>query len=185
MASILSVEQIQGLAAGSTPNTITIPAGQKIVGTDASSIVAPGHVVKSQLWSTPVGTQYTTTSSNWTTFWSPEYTPTKIGNKLIVQTMMNWWADVDNDGQGSVHGALRCQLAVSGQSTIGIFTGADNKVNQGGQGRSQTIGIFFEHTVVSLNSHQFNWGHYRSAGSRTLVAGGAKGNNMMVMEIAQ
>ena len=185
MASILSVEQIQGLAAGSTPNTITIPAGQKIVGTDASSIVAPGHVVKSQLWSTPVGTQYGTTSSNWTTFWSPEYTPTKIGNKLIVQTMMNWWADVDNDSQGSVHGALRCQLAVSGQSTIGIFTGADNKVNQGGQGRSQTVGIFFEHTVVSLNSHQFNWGHYRSAGSRTLVAGGAKGNNMMVMEIAQ
>ena len=46
MASILSVEQLQGLAAGSTPNTVTIPTGQKIVGADAASIVAPGHVVQ-------------------------------------------------------------------------------------------------------------------------------------------
>ena len=30
MASILSVEQLQGLAAGSNPNTITIPAGQTL-----------------------------------------------------------------------------------------------------------------------------------------------------------
>ena len=46
MASILSVEQLQGLAAGSTPNTITIPTGQKIIGTDNASIVAPGHIVQ-------------------------------------------------------------------------------------------------------------------------------------------
>ena len=182
MTSIIKADNISTVSGS---GNITIPTGVKVVGTDSGSIVAPGHVVKSQLWSTPVATQYGTTSSNWTTFWSPDYTPTKIGNKLIVQTMMNWWADVDNDTQGAVHGALRCQLAVSGQSTIDIFMGSDNKVNQGGQGRSQTVGIFFEHTVVSLNSHQFNWGHYRSAGSRTLVAGGAKGNNMMVMEIAQ
>ena len=41
MASIVSVEQIKGLSAGSTPNTITIPAGQKVVGTDSGSIIAP------------------------------------------------------------------------------------------------------------------------------------------------
>ena len=46
MASILSVEQLQGLAAGSTPNTITLPTGQKIVGTDSGSIVAPGQTVQ-------------------------------------------------------------------------------------------------------------------------------------------
>ena len=40
MASIVSVEQIKGLAAGSTPNTISIPAGQKLVATDAASIYA-------------------------------------------------------------------------------------------------------------------------------------------------
>jgi hypothetical protein len=38
MASILSVEQLQGLAAGSTPNTITIPSGQ--------TLHAPGHVIQ-------------------------------------------------------------------------------------------------------------------------------------------
>ena len=46
MASILSVEQLQGLAAGSTPNTITIPTGQKIVASDVGSVVAPGTVVQ-------------------------------------------------------------------------------------------------------------------------------------------
>ena len=46
MASILSVEQLQGLAAGSTPNTINIPTGQKIVATDSGSIVAPGQIVQ-------------------------------------------------------------------------------------------------------------------------------------------
>ena len=38
MASILSVEQLQGLNSGSTPNTITIPSGQKLH--------APGHVIQ-------------------------------------------------------------------------------------------------------------------------------------------
>ena len=151
----------------------------------ATADLPAGSIVKTQVFSTPVGTQYGTTSSSWAGFWSPEYTPVAVGNKIIVSTMMNWWADVDNDGQGSVHGALRCQLAVAGQSTINAFTGQDNKVNQGGQSRSQTVGIIFEHTIASTNLIQFNWQHYRSVGSRTLVAGGAKGNQMMVVEIAQ
>lgn len=46
MASIVSVEQLKGLASGSTPNTITIPSGQKVIGTDAASIIAPGNVVQ-------------------------------------------------------------------------------------------------------------------------------------------
>ena len=46
MASILSVEQLQGLAAGSTPNTITIPAGQKIVASDVGAIKAPGAILQ-------------------------------------------------------------------------------------------------------------------------------------------
>ncbi len=48
MASIVSVEQIKGLAAGSTPNTITVPTGQKVVGTDAGSIVTPGLSIQTQ-----------------------------------------------------------------------------------------------------------------------------------------
>ena len=38
MASIVSVEQLKGLASGSTPNTISIPAGQ--------TLHAPGHVIQ-------------------------------------------------------------------------------------------------------------------------------------------
>ena len=38
MASIVSVEQLKGLASGSTPNTITIPTGQ--------TLHAPGHVLQ-------------------------------------------------------------------------------------------------------------------------------------------
>jgi len=46
MASIVSVEQLKGLASGSTPNTISIPAGQKIVGADTASVYAPGMMVQ-------------------------------------------------------------------------------------------------------------------------------------------
>lgn len=46
MASIVSVEQIQGLAAGSTPNTVTIPTGQKIVASDVGAIKAPGAILQ-------------------------------------------------------------------------------------------------------------------------------------------
>lgn len=46
MASILSVEQLQGLAAGSTPNTVTIPTGQKIVASDVGAIKAPGAILQ-------------------------------------------------------------------------------------------------------------------------------------------
>ena len=46
MASIVSVEQIKGLAGGSTPNTISIPAGQKIVASDVGAIKAPGAILQ-------------------------------------------------------------------------------------------------------------------------------------------
>ena len=46
MASIVSVEQIKGLAAGSTPNTVTIPTGQKIVASDVGAIKAPGAILQ-------------------------------------------------------------------------------------------------------------------------------------------
>ena len=46
MASIVSVEQIKGLAAGSTPNTITVPTGQKIIASDVGAIKAPGAILE-------------------------------------------------------------------------------------------------------------------------------------------
>ena len=63
MASIVSVEQIKGLAAGSTPNTITVPTGQKIVGTDAGSIVAPGQILQRVITKGVATTHESTTST--------------------------------------------------------------------------------------------------------------------------
>jgi len=75
MASILSVEQLQGLAAGSTPNTITIPAGQ--------TLHAPGHVV--QVVQSVKTNQSSSTSSSWSdTGLSASITPTSSSSKILV-----------------------------------------------------------------------------------------------------
>ena len=82
MASILSVEQLQGLAAGSTPNTITVPTGQKIIGTDAGSVNAPGSV--EQVVQTHFNTKSSTTSTSWATLYSASITPTSSSNKVLA-----------------------------------------------------------------------------------------------------
>ena len=85
MASILSVEQLQGLAAGSTPNTITIPSGQKIVGTDATSIYAPGTVVNIENAVTMGSGGNTTTATSFTdTGVSLTITPKLTNSKFMV-----------------------------------------------------------------------------------------------------
>ena len=84
MASILSVEQLQGLAAGSTPNTITVPTGQKIVGTDVGSLVAPGQVVQfvqAETSNFPPRPQITSTSyvdSGYSLSITPKFSTSKI-----------------------------------------------------------------------------------------------------------
>ena len=84
MASILSVEQLQGLAAGSTPNTITIPTGQKIIGTDNASIVAPGQVI--QVVHSSINTVETTTSDSFVdTALHVDITPTSSSNKILIR----------------------------------------------------------------------------------------------------
>ena len=55
MASIVSVEQIKGLAAGSTPNKISIPAGQ--------TLYAPGHSIQVINSNTNTEFQFTTAGS--------------------------------------------------------------------------------------------------------------------------
>lgn len=46
MASILSVEELRGIASSSTPNQINIPSGHKIRSAEAGSIIAPGMIVQ-------------------------------------------------------------------------------------------------------------------------------------------
>tara|TARA_B100000212_G_scaffold288017_1_gene228968 strand:- start:889 stop:1407 length:519 start_codon:yes stop_codon:yes gene_type:complete len=56
MASIVSVEQIKGLAGGSTPNTITIPSGQ--------TLTAPGHIIQTVSYNINQGTTTFTNSTS-------------------------------------------------------------------------------------------------------------------------
>ena len=46
MASELQVTTIRGVPTGANANEIVIPTGQKIIATDAGSIVAPGSVIQ-------------------------------------------------------------------------------------------------------------------------------------------
>ena len=84
MASILSVEQLQGLAAGSTPNTVTIPTGQKIVGTDQASFVAPKQMIQYE-HRFANNTGFSTTSSSMVdvTNFYVDITP-KYANSLLI-----------------------------------------------------------------------------------------------------
>ena len=79
MASIVSVEQIKGLAGGSTPNTISIPTGQ--------TLYAPGHVVQvvhkdpAVDWS---GARWSSSSTSFSKgFMELTITP-KLANSLII-----------------------------------------------------------------------------------------------------
>lgn len=88
MASIVSVEQIKGLASGSTPNTVTIPTGQKIVGTDEGSIVSPGSVV--QVKHATYGTLTSTTAASYVNLCNIQITPKSAGSSFFLYANFAW-----------------------------------------------------------------------------------------------
>ena len=82
--STIFVDNIKGR--GETGNKITVPTGQKIVGTDTGSIVAPGHVlqVKQAVIS---NTQSSTTGNTWLALsgFNVSITPTSSSSKFLLQ----------------------------------------------------------------------------------------------------
>ena len=86
MASILSVEQLQGLNSGSTPNVITIPAGQ--------TLHAPGHVLQ-VLQTVDSGTTSYSTTETWTDAGSlsvtitPKFATSKIMVEYFIHNSTN------------------------------------------------------------------------------------------------
>ena len=81
MASIVSVEQLKGLASGSTPNTISIPAGQ--------TLHAPGHVI--QVQSVAKTNSFLTSSTSITdvTGLAVTITPKFASSKILVRGFIN------------------------------------------------------------------------------------------------
>ena len=101
MASIVSVEQIQGLAAGSTPNTVTIPTGQKIVAADMGSIVAPGMAVQ-QLTTNDMTQLSINTTSLTATNLSLSFTPKFSNSRVVIEGHLGLHADgTANQGIGA------------------------------------------------------------------------------------
>lgn len=159
MASILSVEQLKGLASGSTPNTISIPAGQKIIGTDAKSIIAPGQVV--QMKRVAVNTVTTTTSNTFSNHMSAQFdnTPT-VGNLVIVSVSVtayrspdaNWGSHcavyIGSEGMSSGD----TNFVPAGRATSG-YAGGDNYGSQG------VVGNNIGHAITSTGHKTITASH--------------------------
>ena len=204
MASILSVEQLQGLAAGSTPNTVTIPTGQKIVATDAKSIIVPGQVV--QMKRAVTNNVTSVTSNTFVNHMSAQFnnTPT-VGNLVIASVSVtayrnpaaNWgshcaiWIGSEGMSSGDTN------IVPAGRSG---YAGQDNYGSQGVVGDYLGTGITstghktitsshvsggnptFYFKVNELGGQTSYWG---SAGAYTSQAYATDLTSMILWEIAQ
>jgi len=90
MASIVSVEQLKGLASGSTPNTISIPAGQ--------TLHAPGHVIQTQ-HATMSSQIIVTTTAAYTDILSCSITTLHANSKILIQAVV---PNYSNNPNGSI-----------------------------------------------------------------------------------
>lgn len=89
---------------------ITVPTGQKIVGTDSGSIVAPGHII--QVVEGAVTTNSTTSSTSFSdTGLSVSITPKSVNNKILAR--------VDVTAYNSVSGHNHFLMLVRDTTPIG------------------------------------------------------------------
>ena len=70
-----------------TGDTVTLPTGKKIVGTDAASIYSPGSVI--QVAHTTYGTEFVYSGSSWSTFFSANFTPKLATSHIYVDVAIN------------------------------------------------------------------------------------------------
>jgi len=108
MASIVSVEQIKGLAGGSTPNTITVPTGQ--------SLVAPGHVIQCLHASTTTTIHNTTTTFADLTGMTVTITPRATNSLIFISGSIAFTAS--RASNVDIHAStrlLRDSTAISGK----------------------------------------------------------------------
>ena len=90
MASILSVEQLQGLAAGSTPNTITIPTGQKLH--------APGHVIQTQRYQAATSDITVSSQAFVASDMQVNITPKFSNSMILLRFCFSFWFSSDANG---------------------------------------------------------------------------------------
>lgn len=182
MASIVSVEQIKGLAAGSTPNTITIPSGQ--------TLHAPGHII--QVVTVEHGTYVQTTGSSFAdTGLQATITPKLAASHILI--ICNVQA-----GKSGVNGfepACRI-LRVSDSAMIGaegqrwVYSRIeDNSSNMHASGMTTITRKDTSHNSTSAQTYKFQ--HRIISGGGTLrhndysTGTGPDQSTMILMEISQ
>ena len=121
MASILSVEQLQGLAAGSTPNTITIPSGQTL---HSNNVIRAPNQVLQIVQKTNSGTSNNSSPGTWAdTTYTISITP-QYANSLIE---LNWSIPFRLNGSSSpIRGGFRCNRTINGASTNTVVNTTSN-----------------------------------------------------------
>jgi len=179
MASILSVEQLQGLVAGSTPNTITIPTGQKIIGTDNASIVAPGHVL--QVLQSTFNTENLTSSSSWTnTGFTGTITPTNSTSKVLALCQIPFMSYNNSSNECIGFGRL-----LRGSSHSGYIVA--NGYDYGGSGQiiNHTAALNWLDSPATTNATTYTFQISHQTGTQTRLCYQNAQAHMILMEIAQ
>jgi hypothetical protein len=110
MTSIIKADNISTVSGS---GNITIPTGVKVVGTDAGSIVAPGHVIQVQTIGQS-SAQSNTGSSYADTGLTGSITP-KFSNSLILITVS---ANVSTAGANSQENAVRLYRSAPTTATV-------------------------------------------------------------------
>ena len=134
MASELQVTTIRGVPTGANANEIVIPTGQKIVGTDSGSIVAPGQVLQT-IYSTFNTQTFMASTSTATTGHSATITPKFANSKILVQHMGTVYNEGNNLHQYRTVYRGSTNLAASGEGLTLHSAGASSS------GRWSSIGF--------------------------------------------
>ena len=182
MASIVSVEQIKGLASGSTPNTITIPSGQKLVAANAQAIIAPGMLINQQQFQTTQDID--TSSSTFNTLWTFNYTPVSTNSKIYFTHCLN----LRGFNNSSTDGRFEYQVLLAGSVYFKVRDAGS--YDYGGSG--VWMRTTYSETTVYTNtaSSAIEWRLQASAQTNQGVrfneaSGGSPISTCLVQEIAQ
>ena len=121
MASILSVEQLQGLAAGSTPNTITIPSGQTL---HSNTVIRAPNQVLQMVRLSNAAVHNNSSPGNWVnTTYTLSITP-QYANSLIE---INFSIPFRFNGANSpMRGGYRCNRTIDGANSNTVINAVSN-----------------------------------------------------------
>ena len=161
---------------------ITVPTGQKIVGTDAGSIVAPGHVVQVSHTkvadSTDTTTQYPTTVNLGS---AVSFTPKFANSKLLVTTSGN--LKMNNGADGVFVGLRRdgsfVDFGATQNAAMFIYESGTNQNHH----QSCSSSVLINANAASATSFQFVFCRYGAAGLAQV--GNWHGVHLTIQEIAQ